>query len=112
MLTLFEQALVVHFLADWILQNDWMAIHKQRLTQPAAWVHGAIHALLLSWVLGWQAGATLGALHILIDSRYPLRWWANCFGKTLTGEQGLHVAIWSDQVLHVTAIAAWLTWCV
>ena len=61
-LTPFERALVAHLVADWLLQNDWMAHHKCKLSHPAAWVHGGIHALALGWALGWVALALLGGL--------------------------------------------------
>ena len=43
-LTLFERALVAHLVADWLLQNDWMAHQKTSLSHSAAWVHGAFRA--------------------------------------------------------------------
>lgn len=110
MLTSFEAALIAHLCADWILQNDWMAYHKHHLRHPAAWVHGLIHSLLLTFALGWQGGVVVGLLHTLIDTRLPLIWWAKRYGKTVTGTQGTHVAIWTDQVLHIVTIALWIVW--
>ena len=37
MLTLFERALAAHLVADWLLQNDWMALNKSNLRHPAGW---------------------------------------------------------------------------
>lgn len=108
MLTLFEQALVMHIIGDWILQNDWMATNKPNLKHPAAWIHGAIHAALLTFVLGWQAGLIIGVFHMLIDTRIPFRWWQKTFRMTGEGPNAVHVAIWTDQVMHVLCLAIWI----
>jgi len=108
MLTLFEQSIVMHLIGDWILQNHWMAENKPNLKHPAAWIHMLIHIVLQSLVLGVQGGVILGILHILIDTRVPFRWWRKLFGMTAEGPTAVHVAIWTDQVLHVLCLAAWI----
>ena len=108
MLTLFERGFVAHLIADWLLQNDWMARNKTSLRHPAAWVHGTIHALLLGLALGWPAGLTLGIVHMLIDTRLPLSWWQRVYHQTGDGPYARHVAIWADQVLHIVSVAAWV----
>ena len=108
MLTPFEKAFILHLVADWLLQNDWMAQNKHHITHPAAWVHAGIHAVALAVALGWLAGVTLGIVHMLIDTRLPLQWWARMYGKNLQGEHGKQVSIWTDQVLHISSIALWL----
>ena len=108
MLTPFEKALVAHLIADWLLQNNWMALNKQKVTHPAAWIHGAIHAVLLGIALGWPAGVALGAIHMLIDTRIPINFWQRVYKHAGNGPTSLHVAIWSDQVLHIVCIAVWV----
>ena len=108
MLTPFERGFIAHLIADWLLQNDWMARNKTNLTHPASWVHSGIHALALGLALGWQAGLVLGLIHLLIDTRIPLQWWKQFFRQTVDGPAALHVAIWGDQVLHIVAIGAWV----
>lgn len=63
MLTLFELGLV-HFVADWRLQNDGMARSKGSVRHPVARVHAGVDAAALGLALGsWQAGMVLGLLH-------------------------------------------------
>jgi hypothetical protein len=107
-MTLFEKALVMHLIGDWLLQNDWMARCKSALRHPAAWVHAGIHTLLLSLVLGWIGGVVLGLVHMLVDTRVPQRWWSRAFSQTQSGEMATHVMIWGDQVIHISTIALWL----
>jgi hypothetical protein len=106
-MTPFENALVAHLVADWLLQNDWMARNKTSLLHPAAWVHAGIHGVWLGFILGWRGGLILGVLHMLVDTRVPQRWWGRVFGQTTTGPLGDHVMIWGDQVIHIGLIALW-----
>lgn len=107
-LTPFERGLVAHLVADWLLQNDWMALNKTQLGHPAAWVHSGIHGVGLGLALGWEAGAVLGLAHLLIDTRRPLDWWIRVFKKSDGAPQADQIRIWTDQVMHVAAIAAWV----
>ncbi len=88
------KGILAHLVRDFLLQNDWMASHKGSLRHPAAWVHGGIHRMLLA------------LMHVLIDTRSPLRLWSRAYGKgssdPLAGARGL----WEDQVLHLLVIAA------
>jgi hypothetical protein len=110
-LTPFERALVAHWVADWLLQNDWMAHHKGTLSHPGAWVHGAIQGLGLWWALDWRAGLVLGLVHTLIDTRIPLGWWIRSFKHSEQAPDASSIAIWADQALHVGVIALWIGAC-
>ncbi len=107
-MTPFERGLVAHLVADWLLQNDWIAVNKTNLRHPAGWIHGLIHALLLGLALGWIAGAVLGVLHLLIDTGKPINWWVRVFKKCDTAPHALLIRIWTDQVLHIALIATWV----
>lgn len=95
---------IAHLVADWLLQNDYMARHKSDLKHPAAWLHATIHAVASVLVFGWL-GFVVAAVHILIDTRKPLGWWSRVFRQTTEGPYAIPVAIWSDQALHVVVIA-------
>jgi hypothetical protein len=107
-LTPFEAAFMLHLIADWLLQNEWMAVNKVRLSHPAAWVHGGIHAILLGLVVGWAGGITLGLLHMLVDTRVPVRWLIKHFKKCEDSPDLPILLIGCDQVLHLTCLAGWM----
>jgi hypothetical protein len=108
MLTPFERGFLAHLVADWLLQNDWMARNKFNLGHPATWVHALIHALFLGLALGWLGGVVLALVHILIDTRAPMNWWRDVFRQTDAGPYAAITAVWADQVLHLVAIALWV----
>jgi hypothetical protein len=109
-LTPFEGAVVAHLTADWLLQNDWMALNKKSLRHPAGWVHSSIHGLLLGLVLGWKGGLVLGLVHLLIDTGWPIGWWIRVFKKCDAMPHATLIRIWTDQALHVAILAAWVLW--
>lgn len=116
--------IVLHLVADWPFQSDWMANNKQNLRHPAGYFHAAIHGLFLSIIFGWAAIA-LAILHLLIDTRKPLIWWGRLmhqiqpanrviFQRWSVGDEveeipvydmGMEVRIWVDQVFHIICIA-------
>lgn len=96
--------LVLHLIADWPLQNDWMAKHKTQrhmtfITRadcgcvsisdfghwwrrhPAAYVHAGIHGVLLAIVFGWVA-IFLAIAHLIIDTRWPVELWSKLIRQT------------------------------
>jgi hypothetical protein len=107
-LTPFECGLLAHLVADWLLQNEWMASNKSNLRHPAAWVHSALHGLLLGAALGWRGGVALGVLHLVVDTGWPLDWWIRVFKKCDQTPQAAVIRLWTDQVIHIAAIGAWL----
>lgn len=95
--------MVLHFIADWPLQNDWMANNKAHQRprwrrrwndhsdnqprsrwwdrHPAAYAHSGIHGLLLALVFGWVA-IPLAVAHLVIDTRTPVVWWSKLIRQT------------------------------
>ncbi len=98
-------AIIAHLVADWLLQNDWMACRKSNLKDPAGWVHGAIHFVCLLPVFPASIAISVAVLHIFIDTRLPLRLWQKAFRQTMEGPYAISVAIWVDQVLHIVILA-------
>lgn len=96
---------VAHLVADWMLQNEWMALNKMQLRHPAAWAHSGIHTLLLWFVLPWHLAVLVGITHLLIDTRKPLIWWMQVVKRMHTGPHRMLVEVWLDQVFHITVLA-------
>lgn len=134
--------LVAHLIADWPLQNAWMAenkmrwvaVRKDRVPHPAAFIHAGIHGVALAPVFGWVA-VLLALAHLVIDMRTVVAWWSrlirqtqpkaptwatrtgidpDCGGGvrlTATGcgapliDVGSEVRFWTDQVFHIACVA-------
>lgn len=97
---------VVHLIADWLLQNDWMAVNKVHLSHPAAWVHSSIHTIGLLLVFAWPVALIIGFTHLLIDTRKPLIWWMRVIKQVSRATHLPVVEILLDQVMHITMLAA------
>lgn len=116
--------LVAHLIADWPLQNDWMANGKAypwwrdegpwsiasvwRDTAPG-FVHATIHFVCLGIVFGSGPALALAVAHYLIDLRFPVAWWSRLMRQTQPSgdgfDVGLEVRFWTDQVFHIACIA-------
>lgn len=124
--------IVLHLIADWPLQNDWMANNKARrahpyslwfIRHPAAYVHASIHGVLLAIVFGWPAVFLVYA-HLIIDTRVPVVWWSRLIRQTQPQSNFVHVyrkdagkdvaslydiatevRFWTDQTFHIACIA-------
>ena len=127
---------LAHLIADWPLQNDWIAANKakRRLRvvgrwhgeplihsdlpedvpvwdrHPAALVHAGIHTLAQVPVFGPRRAALIALAHLVIDTRTPVAWWRQFVGQTAPAggayDIGAEVAIWTDQVFHLAVLAA------
>ena len=112
--------IVAHLIADWPLQNDWMANNKAKLGHPAGIVHAAIHGTALLIVFGYWPAVVLAMAHYLIDLRKPVAWWSRLVRQTqpvlnrivdgkgapiVLYDIGTEVRFWTDQVFHVACIA-------
>jgi hypothetical protein len=68
-------AMVAHVIADWLLQTEWMAVHKTSLRHPAAYVHAGVYTLLMLPLFPWLLAVLIGGIHLLVDTRIPVYWW-------------------------------------
>jgi len=97
--------IVIHLVADWLFQTNWMALYKSDLRHPAAWVHSGIHTLGLFLVFAWPLAVLIGLTHLLIDTRKPLIWWIRVIKHVPADDRLPMVEIWLDQVMHITVLA-------
>jgi hypothetical protein len=124
---------MLHFIADWFFQNDWMARNKSRRRtpttatffrrthipaehryegdgtrwwdrHPSLYVHAAIHTAIQLVIFPWWGALAIGISHFFLDTRTPLEWWGRLTRQTADGPFKNHVAIWRDQVAHLAAI--------
>lgn len=102
---LFIQLIVAHLIADWIFQNDWIARYKPNPTHPAFYIHGIIHFIVMGMITEQvMFPLIIVSIHMLIDTRIPLKWWMRLYRHTQQGEYAIHVQIWLDQVFHIVSI--------
>ena len=102
----FLKALIVHLVADWFLQSDWMSVNKTSLRYPAAWVHSGIHTLGYLLIMPVGLALAIGITHILIDTRKPLIWLRRIFRQNPKGAVAPVFEIWQDQATHIVILAA------
>lgn len=58
--------LLCHFVGDYYLQSDWMALNKNKKTLPCL-VHVLLYTLCFLPFVSWPALAVIGITHFLID---------------------------------------------
>lgn len=99
-------AIMVHLVADWLLQTEWMVANKSNLAHLAAWVHSGIHALGLLLIFPWYLALGVGIAHLLIDTRIPVNWWMTTVkGVPKSSPTFSQIEMWLDQVFHLTVLA-------
>ena len=111
--------LVVHFIGDFILQNDWMAINKSR-SWKALLVHTSLYSVCF-FMAGWRFVLITFFLHTIVDaitSRILTRLWFVRLDEDIWSEPPrwvLHydaitrhwffVVIGLDQLIHFACLA-------
>lgn len=91
--------LTVHFVADFMLQSDWMAINKSKRWDVLA-LHCGIYSLGFLW-WGWRFALLTFVLHFVTDA---------CTSRLTSflyprSRHWFFVAIGFDQLLHAYALA-------
>src|SRR4051812_8255145 len=88
-----------HFVADFVLQNDWMATNKSKDFVALGW-HVGLYTVCF-WIFGWQFAIVNGCLHFLTDmitSRITAYLWAK------ERRHDFFVTIGFDQLIHATCL--------
>lgn len=105
-------AIVGHLVGDYLLQNDWMALHKKQSAFRCA-VHCALWTLAVCAFAGWWYPAAfvfLFAAHFAQDHTTVIAWWMDKTGQTAfrTGPCAPWSIIVVDNVWHiVTLVVMW-----
>lgn len=76
--------ILAHFVGDWLLQNDWMALNKSKQILPLA-----VHAAVVAFVTGlaaakWLVGPELGFWFILIT--FVCHFWTDYVTSRITSK--------------------------
>ena len=89
----------LHFLADFILQSDWMAQNKSKRNTPLL-IHVAVYSAPFL-IFGWVFALVNGVAHFITDwlsSRACSRVWAK------EQRHWFFVVIGLDQAIHMTTL--------
>lgn len=89
----------IHFIADFVLQSDWMAQNKSKKNWPLL-VHIAVYTAPL-FLFGWLFALVNGLAHFVTDwlsSRATSWLWAN------QKRHWFFVVIGLDQAVHMTTL--------
>lgn len=118
-MNLFGWLILGHFVADWLLQSDWMALGKrQHFFALPGLVHYAIYTLVILLILYFSSpyldsiastaivGAIVFVSHWLVDGTDLVRYWMRLLGQ----RHQLMVYIVIDQTLHLLLLGVLLTW--
>ncbi len=101
---LFIHAFALHNIADWFLQNEWMALHKAKLNTVEGWqaavVHSGIHFAVQALIFPVSVAGWIGLTHFVIDARWILEVYRQVTRQTTAGPFAIHVAVWQDQAAH------------
>ncbi len=104
--SIFVWAMMVHLVADWLFQTEWMVANKSNLTHVAAWVHSGIHALGLLLIFPWYLAMGVGITHLLIDTRIPVKcWMTTSKGVPKSAATFCQVELWLDHAFHLSGLA-------
>lgn len=104
-------AIIGHLIGDYLIQNDWMALHKKDY-----WFHCVVHCFLWSTAVCLFAGwgllpwLSLFLTHFAQDHANVVAWWMDLIGQHQfrTGPCAPWSIIVVDNVWHIVTI--WAVW--
>lgn len=119
-MNLFSWLLLGHFVADWLLQSDWMAIGKRRaFLAVSGFAHYVVYTAVIliliymiaphcrsAWLLV-SAGLLIFFSHWAIDGTNLVQWWMRIAGQR---DQTM-VRVMVDQTFHLLILGAIAAWC-
>ncbi len=98
--------IAAHFIADFFLQSDWMAVNKSK-SLYALGAHFIVYSIsIFAFGFGWKFALLNGALHLVVDffsSRLVAWLW----------ERDRHwafVVIGLDQAIHLATLVITYSW--
>lgn len=97
----------LHFVADFLLQSDWMALNKSKRNVPLL-VHVAVYSTPFL-IFGWIFALVNGVAHFVTD------WLSSRATSWLWNKEKRHwffVVIGLDQAVHMTALFLTYHWLV
>jgi hypothetical protein len=112
--------LIGHLLGDFILQNDWQAMHK-KARSLRGWIACLVHCLLYTAIVcactgwwSWQLIVLVFLSHFPIDKTYVVARYmkvAGCFRRIIMDDKvDMHHKVWAymivDNTVHLTLL--WL----
>lgn len=94
---------IAHFIGDFILQNDWMAVNKKKHSY-ACLVHVIVYLIPFAICpLQWWQIALIGLQHFIQDRTEIVIWWIKTWKKVPEKHWG-QIPLFVDQVFHI----AWI----
>lgn len=97
--------IILHFIADFVLQSDWMARNKSKNNVPLL-THVSVYSIPFL-VFGWQFAAINGAAHFCTD------WISSRITSKLWEKGEVHwffVVIGADQMIHMLTLLGTYYW--
>lgn len=106
MITITLSLLLAHFIADFVLQSDWMAINKSK-SLGALCLHTSLYSIVFMPFWGWQFAAWTFVLHTLQDAVT-----SRINSKLYQAGQRhwFFVGVGADQLLHYVQLAYLAKW--
>ena len=90
----------LHFIADFFLQNDKMALNKSSSNKWLG-IHVAVYSIPFLWFFGWKYALFNGVAHFITD------WISSRLAKKLWMDGERHwffVVLGADQAVHMTCL--------
>lgn len=112
-MSLFDRLLIAHLLGDWLFQNEWQALNKERDWRAMAAHVAVYHLFALAALWSWAgfadprvyvAVAALVLTHALIDRRRPVVRLMRALRIVVDREPDRWLVMAVDQSLHVVLL--------